>query len=126
MFPDHFKNFVFIGARTVDVEAFGGDQVLADLQKNAARDLQFFVDFSHSNGLAAKSWVAFGTDAVEEICTLSDQVMAEFPSAIFFTSKLIFENEHWYTKLLHNQASLQLQSRLHLKGQQMIILGMKV
>ena len=50
----------------------------------------------------------------------------DFPNSIFFTSKLIFEQENFFTRLLHNQAALVLQQRLHLAGMQMVILPMKV
>ena len=88
--------------------------------------LAFFVNFCHSHGMAAKSFLAFGTDAVDRIAELCDQVREEFPGAIFFTSKLITENENFMTRVLHNQAALALQRRLHLEGIQMVILPMKI
>jgi len=51
---------------------------------------------------------------------------AEFPNAIFFTSKLIFDHDNWFIQLLHNQAAMALQRRFHLLGTQMIILPMKL
>jgi hypothetical protein len=53
-------------------------------------------------------------------------VLAEFPNAIFFTSKLIFDHDNWFTGLLHNQAAMVLQRRFHLRGMQMVILPMKL
>src|SRR6266851_4393953 len=49
-----------------------------------------------------------------------------FVNAIFFTSKLIFDRDNWFTQLLHNQAAIALQRRFHLRGMQMIILPMKL
>ena len=126
IFPEHFKNFVFVIARTVDVKAYGGDHILEKLKGNAEASLGYFERFCHSNGLAAKSYAAYGTDPVEEIVHQAERIRSEFPNAIFFTSKLIFENENWVTRILHNQAALALQRRLHLGGMQMVILGMKV
>jgi len=57
---------------------------------------------------------------------LVEQVHEDFPNCIFFASKLIFEQENWLIRLLHNQAALALQRRLHLHGLQMVILPMKV
>jgi hypothetical protein len=68
----------------------------------------------------------FGTDAVQELGDLCESVQKEFPNTIFFTSKLIFQNDNWITRLLHNQAAIALQRRLHLGGLQMVILPMKV
>ena len=126
IFPGHFKNFVFVNARTVDVKAYGGDHILEKLKGDAEASLGYFERFCHVNGLAAKSYAAYGTDPVEEIVHQAEKIRSEFSNAIFFTSKLIFEDENWVTRILHNQAALALQRRLHLGGMQMVILGMKV
>lgn len=126
MFPGHFRNFIFVMARTVDSQAYGGEESIEHLRIEANVSLSYFVNFCHSHGLAAKSYLAFGTDAVEQIAELADQVRIEFPGAIFFTSKLITESENFMTRVLHNQAALALQRRLHLEGMQMVILPMKI
>ena len=126
IFPHHFKNFLFVNARTVDTKAYGGDHILEKLKADAEASLGYFERFCHVNGLASKSYAAYGTDPIEEIVQQTETIRAEFPNAIFFTSKLIFENENWVTRILHNQAALALQRRLHLGGMQMVILGMKV
>lgn len=126
MFPDHFKNFVFINARTVDAHAYGGEEQLEALKTEATTSLNYFVNFCHSYGLAAKSYLVFGTDAVHELTELCEKVAQDFPNAIFFTSKLIFQRENWFTRLLHNQAANAIQRRLHLQGLQMVILPMKL
>ncbi|MGH8705511.1 MAG: amino acid transporter, partial [Burkholderiales bacterium] len=72
------------------------------------------------------SYLAFATDPIEGFVELCDKVRGEFPDCIFFTSKLIFEHDNWFVRLLHNQAALVLQQQLHLAGMQMVILPMKV
>lgn len=126
MFPGHFRNFLFIMARTVDSQAYGGVESIQQMKEEGSASLSYFVDFCHSHGLASTSYLGFGTDAVESIAEISDRVRCEFPSAIFFTSKLITETENFMTRLLHNQAALALQRRLHLEGIQMVILPMKI
>jgi amino acid transporter len=126
MFPGHFKNFIFINARTVDSHAYGGEGAIEAMRKDAATTLEFFVDFCHSHGMAAESYLSFGTDAVDEITKLCEEISLDYPNSIFFTSKLIFETDNWITRLLHNQAALAVQRRLHLEGLQMVILPMKV
>lgn len=126
MFPAHFKNFVFVMARAVDAQAYGGEESLDHLRTESNMSLAYFVNFCHSHGMAAKSYLAFGTDAVEQIAELCDEVRDDFPGAIFFTSKLITETENFITRILHNQAALALQRRLHLEGIQMVILPMKI
>ena len=50
----------------------------------------------------------------------------EFPNSVCFASKLIFAHESFFTRWLHNQTALAIQQRLHILGQQMVILPMKV
>jgi hypothetical protein len=76
--------------------------------------------------MPATSFLAFGTDAVDELTTLCEGISAEFPHAIFFTSRLIFARDNLFTRLLHNQAALAIQRRLHFAGLQMVILPMKL
>src|SRR5205814_6640716 len=125
MFPNHFKNFVFINARTVDVQSYGGAQALERARSEAQEILDYFVHFCHSYGLAAKSYLSFGTDPIQAYTELSEAVAKEFPTCIFFSSKLVFEDENWFTRLLHNQAALALQRRFHFRDMQMVILPMK-
>jgi hypothetical protein len=70
--------------------------------------------------------MSFGTDPIDEFTRLAERVQGEFPNAVFFTSKLIFDRENWMTRLLHNQAAMALQRRFHLRSMQMVILPMKL
>ena len=126
MFPGHFKNFIFVNARTVDSHANGGEGAGEQMRAEANATLQFFVDFCRSHGMASSSYLGFGTDAVQEVTKLCFDISREYPNAIFFTSKLIFEQDNWFIRLLHNQAALAIQRRLHFDGLQMVILPMKV
>jgi amino acid transporter len=126
MFPGHFKNFIFLNARTVDSHAYGGEGAVEQMRAEANATLKFFVDFCQSHGMASSAYIGFGTDVVNEVTKLCEDVSQEYPNAIFFTSKLIFQQDNWFTRLLHNQAALAIQRRLHFDGLQMVILPMKV
>lgn len=126
MFPNHFQNFIFVNARTVDERAYGGKDALEEMRVNASVSLNFFTNFCRSHGLRSQSRLAFGTDAVQELHHLAKDIAKDHPNAIFFTSKLVFEQESMLTRLLHNQAALELQRRLHSDGLQMVILPMRL
>ena len=126
MFPGHFKNFIFVNARTVDSHAYGGSGAVEQLREEANATLKFFVDFCHSHGMASAAYLGFGTDVVDKVTRLCEDISQEYPNAIFFTSKLIFEQDNWFIRILHNQAALAIQRRLHFDGLQMVILPMKV
>ena len=126
MFPNHFRNFIFVNARAVDSQSFGGRQQMDAMEVEAKSALSYFVNYCNSKGWAAKSYLSFGTDPIDEFTRLAQRVHAEFPNSIFFTSKLVFDNENWFVRLLHNQAATVLQRRFHLRGMQMVILPMKL
>jgi len=126
MFPGHFKNVVFVSARTVDAHAYGGDGEIGNLKAKAESTLDDFVAFCRSHSIPATSRLGFGTDAVATLTDMCLELAQEFPHAVFFTSRLAFRRDNLLTRLLHNQAALTIQRRLHEGGLQMIILPMKV
>jgi len=126
MFPGHFSNFLFVNARSVDPQGYRGREDLEAVRTEANATLSYFVNFCHSKGWAAKSYLSFGTDPIEEVTKLGERVSAEFPNSIFFAAQLIFRYDNWFIRQMHNQAPLVLQRRFHLRGMQMIILPMRI
>jgi hypothetical protein len=70
--------------------------------------------------------MALGTDIVQELDDLCQQVAGEWPKRVFFTGQLAFEGESWWTRLLHNQTSFNVQRRLLFNGLQAVILPIRV
>lgn len=126
IFPRHFKNFIFLSAGIVDVGSFTGQAALEQMRRDVNETLQYFVDYCHQYGIAAAAYAAYGTDTVEELSKLSEDVSAKFPNCIFFASKLIFENDNWITRFLHNETAIALQRQLHLQGKELVILPMRI
>jgi len=62
-------------------------------------------------------------EAATELCR---EVAVEFPKAIFFAGKLVFEQEHWYQRLLHNETAYQLQRRLQFAGLNAMVLPVRM
>lgn len=126
LFPGIFKNFIFLSVGAVDTQSYGGEGSLEGLQHEVHSACNYYVNFSHRNDIAAKAYEAFGTDRVAELTRLAFRVREEFPSCVFFASKLIFVHDNWLTRFLHNQTALTMQRILHLQGMFMVILPMKV
>jgi hypothetical protein len=126
MFPKHFKNFIFLSVGIVDVESFTGGTALEKMRHEVSDILQNFVNYCQQYGLAAESYIAFGTDTVEKLSELAEKVGEKYPNCIFFSSKLIFEHDNWITRILHNETPTTLQRQLHLQGKELVILPMKI
>jgi Amino acid permease len=125
-FPGHFRNFVFMSARTVDAKCFSGADELDEERKKAEETLSYFVTYCNNRDLAAKTYVEFGTDPIEELTELAEKVRQKFPHSMFFTSKLIFEYDNWYIRQLHSEAALTMLRRLHLLDMPMVVLPMRL
>jgi hypothetical protein len=70
--------------------------------------------------------MSIGTEAVAEAEQLCLSVGKEFPRALFFAGKLVFEQERWYQRLLHNETAYQLQRRLQFAGLNAMVLPVRV
>ena len=49
-----------------------------------------------------------------------------FRARIFFAGKLIFEQERWYQRFLHNETAYQIQRRLQFAGLNAMVLPVRV
>lgn len=126
MFPNHFKNFVFISAGVIDVGSYGSAQALSKIKGKITNKLQYFVSFSEQQGIAATSFSTYGTDPVEKLGELAEQVSSQFSNVIFFAASLVLKHETWLIRRLHHDTAVALQRWLHLKGLQMVILPVKL
>ena len=115
-----------MSARTVDAKCYSGPDELEQEQRKAEATLGFFVTYCNNRHLAARTYVAFGIDPVEELTNLAEKIRSDFPHSMFFTSKLIFEYDNWYIRQLHSEAALTMLRRLHLLNLPMVVLPMKL
>ncbi len=120
--PGYFKNVIFLSVGVVDSGSFKGADTLDDLRKHTAESLAKYVDLVRGWGVPATSFMATGTDAVEELEKLCVQVLKRYPKAIFFTGQLVFQKDTWYQRLLHNQTAFALMRRLQWDRVPMVIL----
>ena len=126
LFPNRFKNFVFLSVGEVDTTRMKGEHAVTDLKHRVDVQLRKYVRFCHAHGMAAVGYAAYGTDPVEGASRLADEVLERFPGSVFFAGTLVFREENWLTRLLHNHTALSLQRQLHLKGMPLIIMPMQI
>ena len=124
-FPGTFRNFVFISAGVVDTSRFKGVAQIENLRKDLGKQLQSYVEFAKGHGYYAEARHQVGTDVIEIINHLAKQVAADFPNCSFFAGKLVFEEENFLTRLLHNQTAFLAQKRLVFSGHPMIVLPVR-
>jgi len=126
LFPGHFQNFIFISAGEVDTQSYDSEATIRSMQDQTQSALCHYTAFCRSQGLKATWRMAYGTDPIAVLDDLTQEVIAEYPNSVCFAAKLIFTHDNIFIRWLHNQTALAMQRRLHLRGQQMVILPMKV
>jgi len=126
LFPGYYKNFVFLSVGVIDSATMKGVAEVEAVREQTEGNLRRYVDLAGRLGLAADYRLAVGTEAVVEAEQLCLAVSREFPRALFFAGKLVFEQERWYQRLLHNETAYQLQRRLQFAGLNAMVLPVRV
>jgi amino acid transporter len=124
--PNHFKNMVFISVGVVDSGNFKGVEELERLRKHVEGSLGKYVELARRLGFPSTSYIAMGTDVVDELEQLCRVVYRDFPKSVVFAGQLVFQRETWYGAVLHNQTAYSLQRRLQWDGVPMVILPTRV
>lgn len=126
MFPKVYQNFVFLQVGVLDAGTFKGAAEVDNLREHSQREVERYVAYMQRQGFYAESHVAVGTDVVDEAATLCDEVAKKFPQAQFFAGQLVFKDETFLSRLLHNHTVFELQRRLYQHGWPMLILPIQV
>ncbi len=125
-FPGHFKNFVFLAVGVIDSGRFKGRAEIDALMRNVEADLSKYVKMANKMGFYAESKAGLGTDVIEELDQLCQQVAIEQGKKVYFMGQLAFEGETFWTRLLHNQTSFALQRKLLFNGLEAVILPIRL
>lgn len=126
LFPRQYQNYLFVSVGVIDSSHFKGVSEIEALKKQTIGDLEKYVNFAQRLGFRAETRYAIGREAVEEVIKLCEQIRAEFPRAIFYLGQLVFENDRFYYRILHNETAFAIQRRLQFAGLQAIVLPIRV
>jgi amino acid transporter len=126
LFPNHFKNMIFISVVNVDASTLKGQNELDELMAMQHKHLEQYVNLANQFGFGADYRLAAGTDVIEEVEKLSASIAKEFPRSIFFAGKLVFEREKWYQRILHNETAYAIQRRLQFAALNCMVLPVRV
>ena len=96
------------------------------LRANTIHDLEKYVEYAERLGFKADYRFAIGTEAVESVVELCEQLQREFPRSIFYLGQLVFENDRFYYRVLHNETAFAIQRRLQFAGLQAVVLPIRV
>jgi len=126
LFPEQFRDFVFVAVGLVDSAQFKGVQELGALETRIRGDLERYVHLAERLGFYAEYRYALGTDVPQELEQICTTLAGDFPSLTVFAGRLVFQRELMVTRSLHDQTAYSIQRRLLFHGIPVIILPVRV
>jgi hypothetical protein len=126
MFPKVYQNFVFLQVGVLDAGNFKGASEVENLRIHSHKEVQRYVAYMGKRGYYTEAHIALGTDIVDEAAKLCGVMAEKFPQAQFFAGQLVFKDESFVTRWLHNHTVFELQRRLYQNGRAMLILPIQV
>ncbi len=126
IFPGIFKNFIFVTVGELDSNTFREEHRWREMRRKTKTSLRKYRNYCNANGRFAKAYVGYGTDIVDKLEQLTCRVSKDYPNTVFFGTKFIFDNENIFNQILYNHVPYIMQRRLHVRGQNMVILPMKI
>jgi amino acid transporter len=125
-FPGLYKQFIFVSVAVVDSGSFKGKEEIDDLQRSTDESLAQYVGVARRMGFPADSVSSLGVEVVSEATAICEQVAKIYPRATIFTGKLVFRQEGFFQRLLHNETPTIIQRRLQWIGVPMVVLPVRV
>jgi hypothetical protein len=126
MFEGVFKNFVFLQVGVLDAGNFKGAREVERLRERSEDDLARYVDFMRRHGYHAEGFWAIGTDIVEEVTKITPRILEKYPHTVFFGGQLVFPEESFVSRLLHNYVVFAVQRKLYRQGIPFFILPVRL
>jgi amino acid transporter len=126
LFPQQATQFLFASVAVVDAATMKGVAEVDRVAAETKEALERYVAFARNLGLPAEYRMAVGTETVAELDQLCGRIAREFPRAVFFASRLVFQQERWYQRLLHNETAFEIQRRLQFSGLNTVVLPVRV
>jgi K+ transporter len=126
LFGKEFRNFVFVEIGVVDAGNFKGVDELEHLKVQVKKDVDRYVDFVRKQGHYAESMSIVGIDVIDEAEKIVSKILERFTNTVFFGGQLVFPQETFLTRLLHNYTVFALQRRFYQKGIPFVILPIRV
>lgn len=126
LFPNTFKNVLFISVTTVDSEFFKESGELHHMNEKTRAMLDKYVRFSEKMGVPARAEYKAGTDVVEAVSHLCVEIAQKYSHAVFFVGELVFERTQWYHRILHNETANAILRRIRFAGLPMVMIPARI
>ena len=125
-FEGVFKNYVFVLVGAVDTGSFKGVEQIDQLQDHIKSEIDRYVLFMRRQGFYADGYSSIAVDVVDEIAKLAPKILEVYPQAVFFGGQLVFPEDPFLSRWLHNYTIFTIQKRLYQQGMLVVIMPIRV
>jgi len=122
LFPNVYKNVVFISVGVINSDFFREETSVSTYEERTKAMLEKYVEFARRLRIPAQSVCRMGTDIVQEASELCLSMRKEYPRIVFFAGESVFDKPQWYHRLLHNDTAYAIQRQIRFAGLPMLIL----
>ena len=126
LFGGSFKNFVFLEVGVIDAGTFKGAAEVEHLQGQVGKEVNRYVDYMRRHGYYAEGISAIANDVVDEVAEIAPRIIERFPNVVFFGGQLVFPDDSFWTRILHNYTVFAMQRRFYHTGIPMVVLPIRV
>ncbi len=126
LFSGIYRNFVFVQIGLVDSGVFKGADEIEQLREHIGKDADRYVEYMKRHGYYAESRTSIAVDIVEESIRMAPEILERFPNSIFFAGQLVFPEDSFFTRWLHNYSAFAIQRRFYHLGVPIVILPIRV
>jgi amino acid transporter len=126
MFPGHFKGIVFCSVAVIDSGVFKGIDEVHQLERRTQEALDKYVQYAAWLGLPAESTFSTGIEVAVQAEKLATEIIQKYPKGLFVAGQLIFEEDTFVTRMLHNETAFMIQRRLQHAGVPMVVLPVRL
>jgi len=126
MFPNVYQNYLFVEIGIVDAGNFKGVDELAHLEKDVGGDVRKYAECMRARGLKAESRSVIGSEILSTALSVGCELAEIYPNTTFFGGQLVFEEETYVTRLLHNFTVFGMQRDFFRKGLPFFVLPIRV
>ncbi len=125
-FKGIYKNFVFVQVGLLDSGIFKGAEEIDSLRSHIASDCDKYVKYMRLHSYYAESVTSIAVDVIEESVNIAPKIIKRFPNSIFFAGQLVFPEDSFFTRWLHNYSAFAIQRRFYLMGIPIVVLPIRV
>jgi hypothetical protein len=126
LFPNSFKNVVFLTIGIVDSEFFKDSNQVQAAGAKSEDMLKHYAEVAKNMGIPARYEYRVGTEVVQTAAELCIEVSQKYPHVVFFAGEIVFERPQWYHRLLHNETAYAILRQIRFAGLPMVILPIRI